>query len=334
MGRYPYYVPPMRMTAAVSPREPAEQTDRWDTTYHAPVLVNEVVRLVGGGGDVLDGTLGGGGHSAALLEAGCRVTALDRDPVAVRIARARLAEDESAGRFTAYVANYADIDSVPELSGKNFRGILLDLGVSSHQLDDPRRGFSFRLGAPLDMRMGSDASQTAADLLNSADERELIRIFREYADEPRASRLAREIVRRRQTRSFRTSDDLVGAIRAVLGPRSGPADFARLFQAVRIEVNDELAGLDRALPALRGRLLPGGIVAVIAYHSGEDRLVKQTFRAWSTACVCPPLTPRCVCGGIPRGEMVTRKAITALPAEAARNPRARSARLRAWRSAE
>jgi 16S rRNA (cytosine1402-N4)-methyltransferase len=322
------------MTAAETKSESADLPGRWASEYHAPVLVPEVVALLGGGGSVLDGTLGGGGHSAALLDAGCRVAALDRDPEAVRIACDRLVRERNAGQFRAFVANYADVASVRSLEGERFSGILLDLGVSSHQLDDPHRGFSFRPGAPLDMRMGEDTDRTAAELLNDADERQLIRVFREYADEPRAARLAREILRRRATRPFVTSDDLVGAIRAVLGPRSGPADFARLFQAVRIEVNEELSGLARALPVLRDRLHPGGVFAVIAYHSGEDRLVKQTFREWSTGCTCPPRLPRCMCGGVALGEMVTRKAITASPAEVAQNPRARSARLRAWRSAE
>ena len=324
----------MRMTAAETTSDSADRPGRWASDYHAPVMAAEVVRLLGGGGRILDGTLGGGGHSAALLEAGCAVAALDRDPEAVRIACGRLATEQSARRFRAYVANYADIDSINALRDERFTGILLDLGVSSHQLDDPHRGFSFRPGAQLDMRMGSDAGGTAAELLNEADERQLIRVFRDYADEPRAARLAREVVRRRATRPFVISDDLVGAIRAVLGPRSGPADFARLFQAVRIEVNEELTGLARALPLLRGRLEPGGILAVIAYHSGEDRLVKQTFREWSTACTCPPKLPQCVCGGVALGETVTRRAMTASSAEVERNPRARSARLRAWRSAE
>jgi 16S rRNA (cytosine1402-N4)-methyltransferase len=323
----------MRALAAVHRTESADRPDRWASAFHAPVLADEVLGVLGGEGLVLDGTLGGGGHSAALLESGSAVVALDRDPAAVRTARTRLAEYERRGVFRAFVANYAELDSIRELDGERFTGVLLDLGVSSHQLDDPHRGFSFRQGAPLDMRMGDDAATTGADVLNLTDERELMRIFREYADEPRASRLAREIVRRRQTRPFTTSDDFVGAIRAVLGPRSGPAEFARLFQAVRIQVNDELGGLARALPALRDRLHPGGVIAVIAYHSAEDRLVKHAFRAWSTGCTCPPKLPQCICGGVALGAPVTRRAVTASPGEVAQNKRARSARLRAWRSA-
>jgi 16S rRNA (cytosine1402-N4)-methyltransferase len=205
--------------------------------------------------------------------------------------------------------------------------------VSSHQLDDPSRGFSFREGVPLDMRMGTDSSRDAAGLLATADEIELAGIFREYADERRAMRLAREIVRRRGNRPFLVSDDLVGAIRGALGPQTGPSDFARLFQAVRIAVNDEIGGLERALERLRARLQPGGTFAVIAYHSGEDRVVKNAFRDWSTDCICPPRQPICTCRGKALGTLVTRRPVTASAEEAARNPRARSARLRAWRSA-
>lgn len=307
----------------------------FDSSYHAPALVAPVVALLGGRALVLDGTLGGGGHAAALLDAGTgRVVGLDRDPEALAAAGARLAPFATAGRFQAVLGNYADVDHLPALDGLRFDGILLDLGISSHQIDDVRRGFSFREGAPLDMRMGADAERDAATLLNEADEAELASVFREYGDEPRALRLAREVLRRRATRPFATSDDLVGAIRGALGARTGAPEFARLFQAVRIAVNDEIAGLGRALPALRDRVAAGGILAIMAYHSGEDRLVKHAFRAWSEACTCPPRHPMCTCGGDHAlGTVETRRAIVATPAETARNPRARSARLRAWRRA-
>lgn len=301
--------------------------------YHAPVLVAEVLEVLRGKTEILDGTLGGGGHAAALLARGARVTGLDRDPQAVDESRVRLAAYAADGRFRAFTANFAAVDTVPELAAEHFDGVLLDLGVSSHHLDAAERGFSFREGVALDMRMGPDAPETAAAFLARADERDLARVFREYADEPRAHRLAREIVRRRAYRRLVTSDDLVAAIRGALGARTGPSDFARLFQAVRIAVNDELGALERALPTLRDRLLPGGVMAVIAYHSGEDRIVKHAFRAWSTACTCPPRQPVCTCGGRALGETITRKAVIAGAAEVAANPRARSAHLRAWRRA-
>jgi 16S rRNA (cytosine1402-N4)-methyltransferase len=265
---------------------------------------------------------------------GADVTAIDRDPQAIAAAQRRLASYEATGTFRTVLGNYADVDQIAELDGRRFDGILLDLGVSSHQLDDPARGFSFREGVPLDMRMGDDAERDAATLLSTADEIELGAIFREYADERRAMRLSREIVRRRANRPFVTSDDLVGAIRGALGPRTGPSDFARLFQAVRIAVNDEIGGLERALDSLRERLEIGGVFAVIAYHSGEDRVVKNAFRDWSTDCVCPPRQPMCTCRGYALGSLVTRTRIPASPEEADRNPRARRARLRAWRRAK
>jgi 16S rRNA (cytosine1402-N4)-methyltransferase len=310
---------------------PGRAPGAWDSAYHAPVLAEEIEELFQGAKSVLDCTLGGGGHSAALLALGARVTAIDRDPEAIASAQNRLAEFESAGRFRVILGNFAEIDTLLPDKTQKFDGILADLGVSSHQIDDVARGFSFREGATLDMRMDADAGADAAELLNTESEEELARILREYGDEPRARRMAKEIVRRRENRPFRTSDDLVGAIRAVLGARSGPGDFARLFQAIRIAVNDELNSLEKALPALRDRLNPGGTLAVIAYHSGEDRVVKHAMREWSLDCVCPPRQLECTCRGRALGSLVQRKSITAGDEETARNPRARSARLRAWR---
>jgi 16S rRNA (cytosine1402-N4)-methyltransferase len=305
----------------------------WASAYHTPVLAREVLAALGGCSHILDGTLGGGGHALALLEAGAgRLTAVDRDPEAIAEALDRLAPYVRNGRFRALLGNYAHLEHTT-LEHERFDGILLDLGVSSRQIDATARGFSFREGAPLDMRMGPDAPTDAATFLNTAEGSELAWVFREHGDEPRALRLAREIERRRATRPFATSDDFVGAIRGALGSRTGAPDFARLFQAVRIAVNDELAGLERALPALRDRLLPEGVLVVIAYHSGEDRIVKHAFREWSTACTCPPRQPACICGGEALGLTLTKRAMTADDTELAANPRARSARLRAWRAA-
>jgi 16S rRNA (cytosine1402-N4)-methyltransferase len=303
------------------------------TSYHAPVLVEAVLRACQSAVTVLDGTLGGGGHTAALLGAGKRVTSLDRDPAAIAVASARLADDLRRGTLDIVQCNYADVNTVPALAERTFDAILLDLGVSSHQLDDDARGFSFRVGAPLDMRMEA-RGQSAAEWLNTADDETLVQAFRAYGDEPRAHRLARVVVERRVLRPFTVSDDFVNAIRATLGARSGPSDFARLFQALRIAVNDELTGLTRALPALRDRLTPGGLFLVMAYHSGEDRLVKHAFRDWSTDCTCPPRAPFCQCDGVALGTLHTRKAILADAGEIALNPRARSAHLRIWQRAE
>ena len=308
---------------------------RHTSPYHTPALEPDVTRLLAQSALVLDGTLGGGGHAAALLASGVpRVVGVDRDDDALAAASTRLADAIAAGRFSAHKGNYADIASIEALGGLLFDGIILDLGISSHQIDDTSRGFSFREGAPLDMRMGREGGSSAADLLDTLDEASLTTVFRDFGDEPQAGRLAREVLKRRATRPFVTSDDFVGAIRGALGSRSGPADFARLFQAVRIAVNDEISGLERALPSLRERLAPGGTLAIITYHSGEDRLVKHSFRAWSTDCICPPRHPMCTCGGNHAlGKVLQNRAIVASPEEVQRNPRARSAKLRAWRRA-
>ena len=297
------------------------------TFTHDPVLLEEVVRLFAGSTRVLDGTVGGGGHARRLVESGLAVVGIDRDPAAVAAAGAVL-----EGRAAVRLLDYGAAASDPDVRAFRPDGILLDLGVSSPQIDDPQRGFTFRPAAPLDMRMSGEGA-TAADWLNGAEPAELAAAFDEWGDERRARALAREVVRRRGNRPFAVSDDLVGAIRAVLGPRSGPAEFARLFQAVRIAVNGELEHLAAALPALRDLLEPAGVMAVIAYHSGEDRLVKHAFRDWARACTCPPEQPVCTCRGRPLGEVLTRHPLEAAPAEVERNPRARSARLRAFRRA-
>ncbi len=296
--------------------------------WHAPVLVGEVLAAAGRPARAVDATLGDGGHAAALAAAGAEVLGIDRDPEALVRAGARL-----AGAPVRLVPGAFDDPAVLEQVAA-FRPdfALLDLGVSSRQLDDDALGFSFRPGTLLDMRM-SRAGPTAADLLNRMDAADLARMFADLADERRARRMAGEVVRRRAREPFRTSDDLVNAIRAVLGPSSGPSDFARLFQAVRITVNDELDRLERALPAFRDALEPGGTLAVISYHSGEDRLVKRAFREWARRCVCPPAFPVCRCRGRPLGSLPTRRAITPSPEESAANPRARSARLRLFRTA-
>jgi 16S rRNA (cytosine1402-N4)-methyltransferase len=297
------------------------------SSYHVPVLLQPVIAAAHGSRRAVDATLGGGGHSEALRAAGLEVLAIDRDPEAIAFARARLGEE----RIHYLEAPYHSPRALEAVASFRPNLVLLDLGVSSHQLDAEGRGFTFRPGAPLDMRMESRGA-SAAELLNRLDEAALERIFAEYGDERRARRLAREIVRRRQRAPFAVSDDLVNAIRATLGPRAGPSEFARLFQAIRIAVNEELTGLEQALPALRDALEPGGALAVITYHSGEDRLVKLAFREWASACVCPPHQPVCTCRGRPLGRLEPRKPILPSEDEIAANPRARSAKLRIFRA--
>ncbi len=298
------------------------------TTFHEPVLLDEVLRAAEGAVRVVDCTVGDGGHAAALAQRpGTKILGIDRDPAAIAIAQERLGP--GATLLTEPYADPETLDAVREFQ-PDF--ILLDLGVSSRQLDEEGRGFTFRPGAVLDMRMGSEGV-TAAELLNELPLIELERVLAEYADERRAKRLAREIARRRDRQPFAISDDLVNAIRAVLGPRSGPGDFARIFQGIRIAVNDELTGLAQALPELRDALA-GGCLAVISYHSGEDRVVKHTFREWARACVCPPHQPICICRGRALGRLTPRKPIMPTDSEIEANPRARSARLRIFQVSE
>ena len=290
---------------------------------HVPVLLAPVLAAAAGASRAVDATLGDGGHAEALRGLGAEVLGIDRDPAAIAVSRRRLGD--KGMRYLQ--APYSAAAALAAVAAFRPEFILLDLGVSSRQLDEADRGFTFRPNAPLDMRMG-DTGPTAAAFLNSAAEEELARVFYEYGDERQSRRLAREIVRRRGNQPFAISDDLVNAVRATLGPRAGPSEFARLFQAVRIAVNDELSGLAVALPAFRDALADGGRLAVITYHSGEDRLVKLAFREWAAACICPPKQPICTCRGRPLGRLVPRKPIVPEPDEVAANPRARSAHLR------
>jgi 16S rRNA (cytosine1402-N4)-methyltransferase len=305
--------------------------------YHTPVLAAAVREWARGGTRAVDATLGGGGHAAILREAGATVLGLDRDPEAMAAAQSRL----GTGGIDYLEASFAAPAALAAIAAFHPDRIFLDLGVSSHQIDTPERGFTFRPGAPLDMRMGGrglgagDKGQgiTAGDVLNTWSVERLAAVFGEYADERRGRALAREIIRRRLNAAFVISDDFVNAIRAVLGPRSGPPDFARLFQALRIAVNEELDALTTALPALRDALVPAGRLGVITYHSGEDRIVKHAFREWSRDCICPPRQPVCTCRGQALGRVLTKKPIAPPSAEIASNSRARSALFRAFETA-
>lgn len=293
------------------------------STFHVPVLLDQVLTAARGARRAVDATLGDGGHAAGLLGLGIEVLGIDRDPEALAVSRARLGDD----RIRYLQAPYASAEALAAAREFAPDFILLDLGVSSRQLDQEARGFTFRPGAPLDMRMEA-SGRSAADILNTMRAGDLEALFREYADERRARRLAGQIVRRRARRPFSTSDDLVNAIRATLGPSAGPSEFARIFQAVRMAVNEEPAELERGLTGFRDALKPGGRLSIITYHSGEDRLVKQAFREWSHRCVCPPELPVCICRGRPLGRVEPRKPIVPDAAELAANPRARSAKLR------
>jgi 16S rRNA (cytosine1402-N4)-methyltransferase len=293
--------------------------------YHLPVLLEQVRQAARGSRRAVDATLGDGGHAAALLSEGMEVLGIDRDPDAIALSRQRLGE----GGIHYLQSAYASPQALTAITRFEPDFILVDLGVSSRQLDEASRGFTFRPGAPLGMRM-EDAGESAADLLNQADGAELERIFRDYGDERRARRLAAEILHRRARKPLVVSDDLVNAIRAVLGPKAGPPEFARLFQAVRIAVNHELEQLASALPEFRDALKPGGRLSIITYHSGEDRLVKHAFREWASTCVCPPGLPVCTCRGRSLGEVQPRRPVLPDEQELKSNPRARSAKLRTF----
>jgi 16S rRNA (cytosine1402-N4)-methyltransferase len=304
-------------------------------TYHEPVLAKEVVELLDprGTGLYLDGTVGGGSHSRLILEscAGCRVLGVDRDQDAIEHARVALASFQGRVRFLR--CRFHEAPSEAEVRDVGLDGAVLDLGVSSRQLEADDRGFSFRRGVALDMRMDPSTELDASRFLAEASEQRLTQVFRDFGEEPKARRLAREVVKRRSRAALTTSDDLVAALAVTLGRAPTVQDKARIFQAVRIAVNEELDSLEQGLPAIREVMNDGAVMVVISYHSLEDRVVKNAFREWSKACVCPPELPACVCRGRPLGETLTRKPVRPGEDEVERNPRARSARLRAWRRA-
>jgi 16S rRNA (cytosine1402-N4)-methyltransferase len=298
---------------------------------HIPVLRDEVVSLYASvpPGILVDATVGGGGHAAALLEAypGLRLVGLDRDPVALEAAQLRLVS--FGDRVTLIPSPFSALEEVITSAGLGpLSGVLLDLGVSSPQIDRPERGFSFRSDGPLGMRMDPTAGVTAADLVNGLPEDALAALFRENGEGRLSGRIARAVVRARPlTTTGQLADVVAAAVPAAVRRKGHPA--RRVFQALRIEVNDELGQLRTALPAALAHLAVGGVCAVISYHSGEDRLTKQTFAEAATGgCVCPPGLP-CVCGAVARHQLVFRGARKPSPSEVAANPRAESARLRA-----
>ena len=304
---------------------------------HRPVLLGEVLAALAcrAGGRAIDGTVGAGGHAEAILEATSpdgMLFGLDRDPAALAIAARRLA------RFGDRVfLQRADHRRIPELleplGAFPADAILLDLGLSSMQVDDPDRGFSFLRDGPLDMRMDPALPRTAADLVNRLDEKSLATLFDRFGEEPRARHLARVLVRERARAPFASTTALAESIaRALPGPRGGTHPATRAFQALRIAVNDEIGYLPALLEDCVARLAPGGRLAVIAFHSLEDRAVKETFRGLAHRCVCPRDLPRCGCGRPDLVRAVTKGAVRPSPEETRANPRSRSARLRAVES--
>ena len=301
---------------------------------HVPVLADEVVANLAPrpGETVVDATFGAGGHSSLLagrLQGSGKLIAIDRDPTVAPFferfrrgtgVKARLLHGEFSTTLEQLAANGVRADVV-----------LLDLGVSSMQLDRPERGFSYAVDAPLDMRMDPSAEYSARELVNEADERDLADIFKRYGEERYARPIARAIVKRRKQQPFERTGDLVEVVKDAM---PAPARFGeghpakRVFQALRIEVNDELGAVERALPAALEMLRPGGRLGVIAFHSLEDRIVKQFLRRQEQGCTCPPDFPVCVCGSEPVMRATPRRAIRPSAAEVARNPRSQSARLR------
>jgi 16S rRNA (cytosine1402-N4)-methyltransferase len=305
---------------------------------HLPVLVDEVIEMLApvSGSLHIDATLGGGGHTERILEAANpdgRLLGLDADPAAIARVEARL-RPRFGDRLVLRQANFRDLaDVAPPAGFGAVDGCLFDLGLSSFQLADRERGFGFRAGGPLDMRFDPSRGVPASELLASLDTAELTALFRRYGEEPRAPRVARAIVDARRVAPLATAEELAALVERVLPPnprlrrRTHPA--TRVFQALRIAVNEELESLQAGLAAALDLLRPGGRLVVLSYHSLEDRIVKRFFQAERRGCVCPPELPVCVCGRNPRLRLVTSPSLTPSEAEIAANPRARSARLRA-----
>jgi 16S rRNA (cytosine1402-N4)-methyltransferase len=303
---------------------------------HIPVLPAEVLAYLApvAGGTYLDGTLGGGGHAGLVLEAigkEGRLFGFDQDAVAIAAASQALAGFGPG--FVPINRNFAELAEALALLGvTTLDGFLLDLGVSSHQLDTAERGFSFQQDAPLDMRMDRSVARSAADLVNHLSHGELAKIIREYGEERWAGRIASFICKAREEAPLVSTSELADLIKGAI-PRKAweerlhPA--TRTFQALRIAVNDELASLEKGLAAAVSLLKPGGRGVVISFHSLEDRIVKQMFRTLSTGCICPKELPLCACGHKPEIRVLTSKPVMAAENELAENPRSRSAKLRA-----
>ena len=310
------------------------------STTHVPVLAGELIEALdpSPGQVAVDCTVGGGGHARLVAERlgpGGTLVGIDRDPVAEERFAELAAEVPCATRFLR--ASFAEGLEALHAEGQPADLVYLDLGVSSMQVDTRERGFSYAYDAPLDMRMDPDQDLTAAEVVNTWDERQLARVLREYGEERFAAPIARAIVRQRRHRPIETSQALVEVVASAI---PAPARFGgghpakRTFQGIRIAVNDELAQLEAALPRAWELLRPGGTLAAISFHSLEDRRVKRFLADRARGCICPPDLPVCACGRTPEAELVSRGGIAPSPGEVSANPRARSARLRAARKLE
>ena len=308
-----------------------------ESSYHTPIMLREVLNLIKPETRrvTVDGTLGGGGHSEGILEllpAGAVHYGIDRDAEAIEAASKRLARFDN---FHAVHGNFFDMKRLLPLSAEPGRGadaILLDLGVSSHQLDDRSRGFSYGAEAPLDMRMDKSAPLSAYEVVNTYPAKRLGELIRDYGEERYAFRIANSIVASRERKPIATTTELAEIIKASIpaaARREGPHPARRTFQAIRIEVNGELEGLERALRDAAELLNPGGVLCVITFHSLEDRIVKNLFKELKDPCTCPKSAPVCICGKKPQVKILTNKPLTAGEDELAANPRSRSAKLRA-----
>ena len=301
---------------------------------HVPVLYDEVMEALNirADGIYVDGTVGGGGHSSGICERLSdkgTLIAVDRDTTALKAAGERLEAYNCNKKFIH--ANYSDVDIIATEAGGKVSGILLDLGVSSFQLDTAERGFSYMQDAPIDMRMNEDDAFTAYDVVNGYSEKDLTRIIRDYGEEKWASRIAAFIVREREEEPIATTGRLVEIIKSAIpaaARRTGPHPAKRTFQAIRIEVNAEFEHLRKAVEELPDLLESGGRIAIITFHSLEDRIVKQAFDKRLNPCTCPKEFPVCMCGKVADVKKVTRKAIEPSEEELEINPRARSAKLR------
>ena len=302
--------------------------------HHISVLLNEGIDNLNitPDGIYVDGTMGGGGHSleiAKRLTTG-RLICIDQDPNAHEAAGKRLAEYKD--RITFVRDNFGNIANILDSLGiEKIDGMLLDIGVSSHQLDEAERGFSYQQDAPLDMRMNPDRPFSAYDVVNGYDEDELDRVIFTYGEERWARRIAQFIVKEREAKPIETTGELVDIIKKAVpkgARKDGPHPAKRTFQAIRIEVNGELEVLQRAIDDVAARLAVGGRLCIITFHSLEDRIVKEAFRKQENPCICPPQFPVCVCGKKPLGRVITRKPILPSKEELEENPRSRSAKLR------